>query len=251
MSLTLAFAAIAAPVISCPSGSIESECSRADVAAKISLAPERIAKIADTCLYDFGGRCGVEASGRIAVPERGGTLLWQKLSLAPRDGPGAWMVVMLARDTAGKVALAGFAESSGSIGTPDLVASDGERSLVHVTGTLAGSGAGNADALFVGAGDKAAWRQVDLEGWYDEGSAMLPKGYWLRGPADFRFDEMFAVVPVARDGDGKCCPRGGQALFDFSIAGDRLVVDSMRFQPMQPVGEAVEQVAVRANPPKH
>jgi len=251
MSLTLAFAAIAAPVISCPSGSIESECSRADVAAKISLAPERIAKIADTCLYDFGGRCGVEASGRIAVPERGGTLLWQKLSLAPRDGPGAWMVVVLARDTAGKVALAGFAESSGSIGTPDLVASDSERSLVHVTGTLAGSGAGNADALFMGEGGKAAWRQVDLDGWYDEGSAMLPKGYWLRGPADFRFDEMFAVVPVARDGDGNCCPRGGQALFDFSIAGDRLVVDSMRFQPMQPVGEAVEQVAVRANPPKH
>lgn len=251
MSLTLAFAAIAAPVISCPSGSIESECSRADVAAKISLAPERIAKIADTCLYDFGGRCGVEASGRIAVPERGGTLLWQKLSLAPRDGPGAWMVVVLARDTAGKVALAGFAESSGSIGTPDLVASDSERSLVHVTGTLADSGAGNADALFMGEGGKAAWRQVDLDGWYDEGSAMLPKGYWLRGPADFIFAEMFAVVPVARDGDGNCCPRGGQALFDFSIAGDRLVVDSMRFQPMQPVGEAVEQVAVRATRPRH
>jgi hypothetical protein len=250
MSLTLALAAIATPVISCPSGSIEDGCSRADVAGKISLAPEQIAKIADTCLYDFGGRCGVEASGRIEVPERGSTLLWQKLSLAPRDGPGAWMIVMLARDAAGKASLAGFAESSGSIGTPDLVASDSERSLVHVTGTLAGSGAGNADALFAGAGDKAAWRQIDLESWYDEGGAMLPKGYWLRGPADFIFSEMFAVVPIARDGDGNCCPRGGQALFDFSIVGDRLVVDSMRFQPMQPVGEVVEQVAVRAEPPR-
>lgn len=251
MSLTLAFAAIAAPVISCPSGSIESECSRADVAGKISLAPERVAKIADACLYDFGGRCAVEASGRIAVPERGGILLWQKLSLAPRDGPGAWMVVVVARDAGGRVALAGFAESSGSIGTPDLVASDATRSLVHVTGTLAGSGAGNADALFMGEGDKAAWRQVDLEGWYDEASAMLPKGYWLRGPADFIFAEMFAVVPIARDGDGNCCPRGGQALFDLSIMGDRLVVDSMRFQPMQPVGKEVEHVAVRAKPPRY
>ncbi|MBL8649441.1 MAG: hypothetical protein JNL35_03450 [Sphingopyxis sp.] len=89
MSLTLALAALATPVISCSSGSIESECSRTDVAKKIALAPDRIAKIAETCLYDFGGRCGFEASGRIEVPERGGTLLWQKLSLAPRDGPGA------------------------------------------------------------------------------------------------------------------------------------------------------------------
>ncbi len=251
MSLTLALAALATPVISCPSGSIETECSRADVAMKISLLPDRVAKIADTCLYDFGGRCGVEASGRIAVPERGGTLLWQKLSLAPRDGPGAWMVVVLAQDKAGKTSLAGFAESSGSIGTPDLVSSDGTRSLVHVTGTLAGSGAGNADALFMGEGDRAAWRQIDLEGWHDEASAMLPKGYWLRGPADFIFSEMFAVVPIARDGDGNCCPRGGQALFDFSIEGGRLVVDSMRFQPMQPVGEEVERVAVRMNLSRH
>lgn len=251
MSLTLALAAIATPVISCPSGSIETECTRADVAKKIALSPDRIATIAETCLYDFGGRCGVEASGRIEVPERGGTLLWQKASLAPRDGPGAWMVVIVAQGATGKASLAGFAESSGSIGTPDLVASDGERSLVHVTGTLAGSGAGNADALFMGTGSAAKWGQVDLEGWSDEGSEMLPKGYWLRGPARFRFDEMFAAVPVARDGDGNCCPRGGQALFDFSIVDGRLVVDSMRFQPMQPAGEEVEQVAVRIKPPRY
>jgi len=251
MSLTLALAALTIPAISCPGGSIETECSRADVAKAISLAPDRVAKIADTCLFDYGGRCGVEASGRIDVPERGGTLLWQKLSLAPRDGPGAWMVVLIARDAAGKTALAGFAESSGSIGTPDLVSSNGERSLVHVTGTLAGSGAGNADSLFAGEGAAATWHQIDIGGWYDEGGKLLPKGYWLRGPADFRFDEMFAIVPVARDGDGNCCPRGGQALFDYSIVGDRLVVDGMRFQPMQPVGDAVEQVVVRPKPPRY
>lgn len=240
MSLTLALAALTTPVISCPGGSIETECQRADVARKIAVAPGRVAKIADTCLYDYGGRCGVEASGRIEVPERGTTLLWQKLSLAPRDGPQAWMVVLLARDAAGKTALAGFAESSGSIGTPDLVESNGEYSLVHVTGTLAGSGAGNADALFMGEGDKAAWRQVDLSGWYDDGAKMLPKGYWLRGPADFLFGEMLAVIPVARDGDGNCCPRGGQGLFDLDIRDGRLVLTGMRFQPMQPVGDMIE-----------
>ncbi|APZ98746.1 hypothetical protein BWQ93_09745 [Sphingopyxis sp. QXT-31] len=243
MSLTLAIAVLTTPVISCRSGSIETECSRADVAKKIALVPDRIAKIADTCLYDFGGRCAVEASGRIEVPERGGTLLWQKASLAPRDGPGAWMVVIVARDATGKAALAGFAESSGSIGTPDLVASDGTRSLVHVTGTLAGSGGGNADALFIGEGDKAAWGQVDMEGWYDDGSKMLPKGYWLRGPAKFIFAEMMAVIPVARDGDGNCCPRGGQGLFDLEIRDGKLLLTGVRFQPMQPVGEAVEYPA--------
>lgn len=251
MSLTLALAILATPAISCPSGSVEKECTRADVAAKISLAPGRVAKISDTCLYDFGGRCGVEASGRIDVPELGTTLLWQKLSLAPRDGPGAAMVILLARDAAGQTTLAGFAESSWTLGAPDLVASDETRSLVHVTGTLAGSGGGNADALFAGDGAAATWRQIDIGGWYDEGSALLPKGYWLRGPARFRFDEMFAIIPVARDGDGNCCPRGGQAMFDYSILGDRLVVDSMRFQPMQPIGDEVEQVVVRAEPKRH
>lgn len=243
MSLTLALAALTTPAMSCPNGSIDTECSRAEVVKKISLAPDRIAQIADTCLYDYGGRCGVEASGRIEVPERGGTLLWQKLSLAPRDGPGAWMVILVARDKADKVALAGFAESSAVIGSPNLVASDAERSLVHVTGTLAGSGGGNADALFAGYGPASTWREIDIGGWYDDGSKMLPKGYWLRGPADFRFDEMFAIIPVARDGDGNCCPRGGNALFDLDIKGDRLVVTSMRFQPMQPVGDIVEYPA--------
>lgn len=103
-------------------------------------------------------------------------------------------------DAAGKAALAGVAESSGSIGTPDLVASDGERSLVHVTGTLAGSGSGNADALFAGYGAAATWRQIDIGGWYDEGSALLPRGYWLRGSARFRFDEMFAIITGAARG---------------------------------------------------
>lgn len=68
--------------------------------------------------------------------------------------------------------------------------------------------------------------------------------------ASFRFDAMLAVVPIARDGDGNCCPRGGQALFDLSILGDRLVVDGMRFQPMQPAGAEVEQVIVRSKPPR-
>lgn len=240
MSLALALAALATPAVSCPGGSIEKQCSRADVAKKIFLAPDRIAKIADTCLYDYGGRCRVEASGRIEVPERGGALLWQKLALAPRDGPGAAMVVLVARDAAGKASLAGFAESTWTLGAPDLVASDGETSLVHVTGMLAGSGSGNADALFAADGPAGPWRQIDISGWHDQASAMLPAGYWLRGPIRFIFAEMFASIPVARDGDGNCCPQGGTAFVDLDIAEDRLVITGLRFQPMQPVGEPVE-----------
>lgn len=153
------------------------------------------------------------------------------------------MLVLLSQDKAGKATLAGFAESSGSIGTPDLVIHGDKRRLIHVDGTMAGSGGGNADALFISDTAAPKWRRVDLSGWSEQGGGMLPKGYWLRGPAQFVFDEMFAVVPVARDGDGNCCPRGGNAFYDLDIRGDRLVLTRLRFQPMQPLGRDVEVTA--------
>src|SRR3546814_11020598 len=78
------------------------------------------------------------------------------------------MWVLVSRDKAGKASLAGFAESSGSIGTPDLVVDNDKRRLVHVGGTLAGSGGGNADALFVSDTATAKWRRVDLSDWRSE-----------------------------------------------------------------------------------
>src|SRR3546814_18779054 len=86
-------------------------------------------------------------------------------------------------------------------------------------------------------------RCVDLSDWSEQGGKLLPTGYWLRGPAQFAFDEMFASAPVARDGDGNCCPRGGNALFDLDNQDDRLVLTRLRFQPMQPLGRDIEVTA--------
>ena len=243
MALALVLAAAATPILSCPGGTIETRCTTAEVAAKIVLTRARVSTIAQRCLYDFGGCCSVEASGRLNTAEPGRSLLWQKMLLAPRDGPGARMLVLLSQDKTGKAALAGFAESSGSIGTPDLVVDGAKRRLVHVEGTFAGSGGGNADALFVNDVATPKWSRVDLSDWSEQGSRMLPKGYWLRGPARFAFDEMSASVPVARDGDGNCCPRGGTAYYDLDIQGNRLVLTRLRFQPMQPLGRDVEVTA--------
>src|SRR3546814_7904799 len=93
--------------------------------------------------------------------------------LAPRDGARTRMLVLVARDKAGKASLAGFAESSGSIGTPDLVVDNDKRRLVHVGGTLAGSGGGNADALFVSDTATAKWRRVDLSDRSEEHTSEL------------------------------------------------------------------------------
>lgn len=243
MALALVLAAAATPILSCPGGTIETKCTAAEVSAKIVLTRARISNIAQRCLYDFGGKCSVEASGRINTADRGAPLLWQKMLLAPRDGPQARMLVLLSQDKAGKTTLAGFAESSGSIRTPDLMVDGDKRRLVHVGGTLAGSGGGNADALFVSDATAPKWRRVDLSDWPEQGSKMLPTGYWLRGPAQFVFDEMFVSVPVARDGDGNCCPRGGNAFYDLDIQGDRLVLTRLRFQPMQPLGRDIEVTA--------
>ena len=84
---------------------------------------------------------------------------------------------------------------------------------------------------------------IDLSDWSEQGGKMLPTGYWLRGPADFAFDDMTASAPVAREGDGDCCPRGGNALFDLDIQGDRLMLTRLRFQPMQPLGRDIEVTA--------
>ncbi|HWV59913.1 MAG TPA: hypothetical protein VN034_04620, partial [Sphingopyxis sp.] len=206
MALALVLAAAATPVLSCPGGTIEIPCTAAEVAAKIAVTRARLANIAQRCLYDFGGKCTVEASGRINTADRGTTLLWQKMLLAPRDGAQTRMLVLVAQDKAGKPTLAGFAESSGSIGTPDLVVDNDRRRLIHVGGTLAGSGGGNADALFMNDVAGPGWRRIDLSDWAEQGGKMLPTGYWLRGPAEFAFAEMAASAPVARDGDGNCCP---------------------------------------------
>jgi hypothetical protein len=243
MALALVLAAAATPILSCPGGTIETGCTAAEVTAKIALTRARVTNIAQRCLYDFGGKCSVEASGRINGSDHATSLLWQKMLLAPRDGPQARMLVLLSQDKAGKATLAGFAESSGSIGTPDLVVNDDKRRLIHVGGTLAGSGGGNADALFVSDTATSRWRRVDLSDWAEQGGKMLPTGYWLRGPAQFAFDEMFASAPVAREGDGNCCPRGGNAFYDLDIQGDRLVLTRLRFQPMQPLGRDIEVTA--------
>lgn len=243
MALALVLAAAATPILSCPGGTIETRCTAAEVTAKIALTPARVTNIAQRCLYDFGGKCSVEASGRINGRDPGTSLLWQKMLLAPRDGPRARMLVLLSQDKAGKATLAGFAESSGSIGTPDLVVDNDKHRLIHVGGTLAGSGGGNADALFVSDAAALKWRRVDLSDWAEQGGKLLPTGYWLRGPAQFAFDEMFASAPVAREGDGNCCPRGGNAFYDLDIQGDRLVLTRLRFQPMQPLGRDIEVTA--------
>src|SRR3546814_10380726 len=88
-------------------------CTAAEVTAKIALTRSRVGSIAQRCLYDFGGKCTVEVSGRINTADRGTTLLWQKMLLAPRDGARTRMLVLVSRDKAGKASLAGFAESSG------------------------------------------------------------------------------------------------------------------------------------------
>lgn len=243
MALALVLAAAATPILSCPGGTIETTCTATEVAAKIALTRARVRNIAQRCLYDFGGECSVEASGRINSSDRAAALLWQKMRLAPRDGPMTRMIVLLSQDRAGKATLAGFAESSGSLGAPNLVVDGDRHRLVHVPGTLAGSGGGNADALFASETAAPKWRRVDLSDWAEQGGQMLPKGYWLRGPAQFTFGDMMAVVPVARDGDGPCCPRGGSALFDLDLDGNRLVLTRLRFQPMQPSGRDVEVTA--------
>src|SRR3546814_12803997 len=104
MALALVLAAAATPILSCPGGTIEATCTAADVAAKIALTRARVANIAQRCLYDFGGKCSVEASGRLNTEDSGTTLLWQNVLLAPRDGDQTPVKVAVPRAQNGRAA---------------------------------------------------------------------------------------------------------------------------------------------------
>jgi len=97
--------------------------------------------------------------------------------------------------------------------------------FIAVPGIHAGSGSGNADALFRwDFPDSRRLTQIDTWSWRDDLSERLPTGLEVWQGVRFDWNNMMAVTPLWQDGDGACCGTAGTAILSFEIEGDRLVL---------------------------
>jgi len=191
----------------------------------------------DTCLETPIKGCTVLSSGYIAT-EQGQRIAFQtQAGFTDEDGVKGG-VVLFAEKPEGW-ALFATAFDAYRYDTPRLVEHD--EIMLHVPGYTGGTGAHNADLLFVWGDTSAAhhfenWRAIDLDSWPAFVGELLPQGLEIWKGVDYDFGDWFygelnARTPLWRSDDGNCCPSGGWATIHFAIDNSTLVATSVDYLP--------------------
>jgi hypothetical protein len=116
---------------------------------------------------------------------------------------------------------------------------------IAVPGIHAGSGGGNADALFRwDFADSRRLTQIDTWSWWDDLAGRLPEGLEVWQGVRFDWPNMMAVTPLWQDGDGNCCGTAGTAILSFEIEGDRLLLANITVRDAVLEGAARTPTAV-------
>lgn len=168
--------------------------------------------------------CRVDAAGMLASEDGKIRLIWQRQrGFTPRDGVRAGILAMERRGHAWRPLTWAFEGSE--YGSPRLL-SEGENVLLHIPGRSGGTGRASADLLHVREG-RGPWREVESISWQRALSAHLPAG--LAGWQGALFDPaaMHSDVPLWRDADALCCPKGGTAGVSLRIDGTSLAIASV------------------------
>lgn len=218
----------------CPDGGYESGCDREAITDAV-LATERFAaNLAGECLYQTKAQCSPTAFGFIPKLQQGGAIVWQHMSIQPKNGPHVEMLVIIETPDDGPTNVLAARQTEGWYGPPEVIEDSAERLLLHAPGRTGGTGAGNVDIVLTR--HKQGWTTFDVDALLEEASAMLPEGFSLAGGVNFNFREMHAYVPVKRAGDGGCCATGGMAHVNFALPEPNLmVVESVTFEETVPV----------------
>lgn len=167
------------------------------------------------------------------------SLYWQlQDGYTDEDGISARMV-LLADGMAARYTLRPVAWASGGVTYDAPVVfggGDGTPTYVAIAGRYMGTGNHNADLIFRWA-DDGELVQVDNWSWRDTLDQKLPEGLEIWKGVDFQYAELFAASPLWKQGDGNCCPTGGEVFLDFEIQDDVLVVTSANVRGAEAAAE--------------
>lgn len=171
--------------------------------------------------------CSSRAAGWLTSPD-GDRLFWQ-LQDGFTEENGITGGFMLLTGDEGPVRPRAWAFEGWRYEAPTLLMIDGQM-YVAVAGRMAGTGNGNADALFrwsPGAAEPLV--QVDNWSWRDQLTERLPTGLEVWKGVDYRYadGEVWAWTKLWQANDGNCCPSGGEASLAFEIREDALVLGSV------------------------
>lgn len=197
------------------------------------------ADLATICQVKAVTACRVEAAGFLAVGPEGAErrVAWQTLGGLESNGTLPIRMAVAWDVTGPSAQLIGFSSTEGEASPPHLV-DNGEDIILHFPARTAGTGEGNADALFMYRG--GAWVNIGMTTWKDELPARLPQGMGLWKGVDYGYHGLSSSFPVWRDDDANCCPTAGEAYASFTIANNRLAIETLDFTP----GPAVQVKAL-------
>lgn len=191
----------------------------------------------DTCLETQLQNCSVLASGYIGDGEGPRIAFQTQDGFTEEDGVKGGVVLFSEDETGWSLFARAF--DGYRYDVPRLAA--GEAIMLHVPGYAGGTGAYNADLLFVrddsgAAPERESWRAIDLDAWRRDIGGLLPEGHEIWKGVDYDFGDWFygqlnARTPLWRADDGNCCPSGGWATIHFAIDDDVLVATGVDYQP--------------------
>ncbi len=195
-------------------------------AATVGRGGDRAAILGTRCLAGWLRiNCTVPNAG--VVRDGGMTILYQvQTGSSEETGIGAGIMLWDASGP-GAPKLIGWTFEGVDAKTPALNA---EHGLLWVPGTMMGTGGHNADILYQKRGDR--WVEIDMGSWRSALTARLPKGVdaWHGVAYEFSGESMGAETDLWQESDANCCPTAGRANLGFTIAGDRLKLDTVSAQ---------------------
>jgi len=99
--------------------------------------------------------------------------------------------------------------------------------LLRVPVQLSGTGAFNKHFHFLW--HNGLWQEIDTQGWLRTVRLTPGHGIWKGVVVDLQ--AFTARSSVWRDGDGNCCPSGGEVEVKLTLKGRTLVIESQAYHP--------------------
>ncbi len=81
------------------------------------------------------------------------------------------------------------------------------------------------------------WNKIESESWKESVLKKIPQGLSISKGFRADFKTMSAHIYLAKEGDGNCCPTGGEAEVKFEILKDQLSIKDIKITPNQKVEE--------------